>query len=244
MIIEIILLCFVTFFASMIGTLIGFGVSTLMIPVIQFIFSPLQTLLVTGIIHWFNSLWRFLLFRKYINKKLILLFGIPNIIAAFIGAHLIFFAAQSLFGRLLGIFLVMYAVILIVLPFFKIPRNPFVSIIGGILSGLSAGMFGIAGELRGAFLITYDMPPQAYIATLGVIGILVDTTRVAKYLSQQPSLLPSGMLIGLLLAIIISFGGAWFTEQYIIGRVKAENFRIIVSISLIAIGVKLIFFPY
>lgn len=76
--------------AAGIGTMTGFGTSTIMVP-IMLLFYPLpQTLFFVGIIHFFGNVWKLLLFRGGVQWRLILSFGIPGIAATYLGASLLF----------------------------------------------------------------------------------------------------------------------------------------------------------
>lgn len=88
---DILLLALLTVVASAVGTLTGFGTSTIMVPVLV-LFLPLgETLLFVGIIHFFGDIWKMLIFRKGFSKwKLILAFGIPGAAFSFFGATLSF----------------------------------------------------------------------------------------------------------------------------------------------------------
>ena len=79
---EIIFIALLTLLASVIGTLAGFGISTIMVPILLIVFPLPQTLLLVGIIHWFNDIWKMLLFRKGIRWNLFLAFGLPGILQA------------------------------------------------------------------------------------------------------------------------------------------------------------------
>ncbi|MDD2341139.1 MAG: sulfite exporter TauE/SafE family protein, partial [Methanosarcina sp.] len=59
---EITYIALLTLLASLIGTLAGFGISTIMVPVLLIVLPLPQTLLLVGIIHWFNDIWKLLLF--------------------------------------------------------------------------------------------------------------------------------------------------------------------------------------
>ena len=97
---EMVYITILTFIASMVGTMTGFGTSTIMVPVLL-LFSPLsQTLLFVGIIHWFGDIWKILLFKKGLNWKLILGFGIPGIIASCIGASLTFQISEKILMKM------------------------------------------------------------------------------------------------------------------------------------------------
>ena len=64
---ELILLSLLAVIASGVGTLTGFGTSTIMLPVLLFFFPLPVTLLFAGIVHWFGDIWKMLFFRSGIN---------------------------------------------------------------------------------------------------------------------------------------------------------------------------------
>ncbi len=68
---EIPLILFVVIIASGIGTMTGFGTSTIMVPVLLLYPVP-QTLFFVGIVHFFGNVWKLLLFRKGVQWRLIL----------------------------------------------------------------------------------------------------------------------------------------------------------------------------
>ena len=68
---EIPLIAVVVIIAAGVGTLTGFGTSTIMVP-IMLLFYPLpQTLFFVAIIHFCGNIWKLLLFRKGISWRLI-----------------------------------------------------------------------------------------------------------------------------------------------------------------------------
>src|SRR3989339_2256228 len=85
---EIIYIALLTLIASSIGTITGFGTSTIMIPVLVIFFPPVEAIFLVAIIHWFGDVWKVSLFRKGFNLKLIALFGIIGLITSYFGASL------------------------------------------------------------------------------------------------------------------------------------------------------------
>jgi len=109
---EILTIVLFTFVASVVGTATSFGTSTFMIPVLGFFYPLNIALLFSGIIHWFGNIWRMLFFRSGKQWKLILTFGIPGIIASYLGAQLVPDISEVFLSRLLGIFFVLYVIFL------------------------------------------------------------------------------------------------------------------------------------
>ncbi len=238
---EILYIALLTIFASAIGAITGFGTSTIMIPVLLLFFPFPQTLLLVGIIHWFSDLWKIILFKEGLNKKLIIYFGVPGIFASLLGALLVFEAPEKSLFQALGIILIIYAFFTILNPEFKIKQNKFSTASGGLLSGIIAGVFGMGGTVRGAFLSAINLPKTTYLATGGFIGIIIDSSRIIAYLAGGINLKPS-LLAGLLLFIPASFIGSKIAQK-IVNFVPQQYFRAIIILFLFAIGCKLIFFP-
>ncbi|MFP4169230.1 MAG: TSUP family transporter, partial [Desulfonatronovibrionaceae bacterium] len=102
------LICLLTLTASGIGTATGFGTSTVMIPVmIMFLPFP-AALLFVGVIHLFGDIWKVILFRRGLDWKLLLAFGLSGIAASFAGASLSLHFQQLPLKRILGGFLLLY----------------------------------------------------------------------------------------------------------------------------------------
>ncbi len=238
---EIVLIVLVVVIASSIGTLTGFGTSTIMVPIMLSFYPVTQTLLFVGIIHWFGNLWKLVLFRKGFQWKLILSFGIPGIAATYLGASLVFDISTALLSRILGSFLIIYVIYLFAKSSFKIKQSLLAGACGGALSGFFAGLFGIGGAIRGLFLTSFDLPKAVYIATAGAIALTIDTTRLATYIKNDARL-PQLLLWGLLIFIPASFLGARIAKSAV-DKIPQEHFRKVVAVFLLLMGIKLLIFP-
>lgn len=238
---EIFYIGLLTVFASIVGTMTGFGTSTIMVPVLALFLPPIEAIFLVAIIHWFGDLWKITIFRSGINLKLIALFSASGILTSFVGAYITLGADQDILLRVLGSLTSLYAIFLFVEKKFRIPANAGTALGGGALSGFFAGMFGVGGTIRGAFLSAFDLPKAVYIATAGAIGIIVDSTRIVAYFTGGATL-PYYLWYGLFLFIPLSFLGANIAKK-IIDRIPQEKFRFVISIFLLLVGLKLFIFP-
>lgn len=238
---EILYIAFLTLVSSTIGTITGFGTSTLMIPVLVIFLPPVEAIFLVAIVHWFGDVWKVSLFRKGFNFKLIALFGIIGLATSYLGAFVSLGADQSVLLQILGAFLVVYALFLIYQSKFKIPATNTAALSGGALSGFFAGMFGIGGAVRGMFLSAFDLPKAVYIATAGAIGLLVDSTRIITYFTGGATL-PERLWWSLLILIPVSFVGAEIAKK-VVDRIPQNRFRIVVAVFLLGVGVKLLIWP-
>lgn len=230
-----------TLLASVVGTFTGFGISTIMMPVLL-IFLPLpQTLLLVGIIHWFGDVWKMLFFRHGIRWRLLVWFGIPGVIASFMGASLSLTIPHDLLSRALGIFLVVYVAYLYLHPAFRLGQSMPVAAAGGASSGFFAGIFGIGGEIRTVFLSAFNLEKAVYLATAGAIALVIDSSRLITYMAGG-TILPQPLLYGLLAFIPASLVGAVLGRE-IVNKVPQERFRAAISIFILLLGAKLALFP-
>lgn len=178
---EIVYIALLTLVTGVISTIAGFGISTIMVPVLLFFFPVVETLFLVGIIHWFGNIWKLVLFKEGIRKDFIFIFGVPGAIAAFIGARLVFTLSEVLLVQIIGLFLIVYSVFLLINPSFKIRANKQVTFAAGALSGFLAGLLGVGGAVRSAFLAAFNLPKAVFIASNGLLGFAIDSSRLFGY---------------------------------------------------------------
>ena len=235
---QVILFCLLTLFASGIGTATGFGTSTVMIPVMA-LFVPLPlALLFVGIIHLCGDIWKVLLFKRGLDWILILGFGLSGIVASFLGASLSLHAQMLPLKRFLGAFLILYVVYLFLKREWALPKTHSTAVCGGLLSGMFAGLFGVGGAVRGAFLSTFNLPKEVYIFTSGLIALFIDVTRVSRYI-WGGTRLQQDLMLALILSIPVSFVGAYIAKRFL-DRLPQKLFRIFVGVFLALVGAKLL----
>ncbi|AKB37087.1 hypothetical protein MSSAC_2497 [Methanosarcina siciliae C2J] len=238
---ETIFIALLTLLASVIGTLAGFGISTIMVPILLMVFPLPQTLLLVGIIHWFNDIWKMILFRKGIRWKLFLTFGLPGIFTSFIGSSLSLRISQEVLSRALGLFLLAYVLFITFNRTFKLSQRLSVAMSGGALTGFFAGIFGIGGEINAVVLSTFNLEKAAYIATAGAISFMIDSTRIATYIKGGIELDPV-ILSGFLIFIPASLIGAMIGKKGV-EKIPQGKFRNFVAVFILLLGLKLVLFP-
>lgn len=230
-----------TLLASGLGTATGFGTSTVMVPILILFFPLPVTLLFVGIIHLCGDIWKIILFRTGFDWRLILGFGLSGIIASFLGASLSLQTSSLPLKQLLGIFLICYTLYLFLKRRWVVPKTNNTVVCGGLLSGFFAGLFGVGGAIRGAFLTAFDLPKEVYIMTSGIIALFIDITRVTRYLTGGITL-NQELLYTLLVCIPLSFTGAFIAKKFM-ERIPQKSFRLFVGIFIGLVGIKLILLP-
>lgn len=225
--------------AAVAATIAGFGSSTLLIPV-AFLFMDIKTaVFVVAVFHLFNNVFKIRLFWKSIDFKIFLLFGIPSILMAFTGALLISIIPLDVVKIILGVFLIGYAVYSFIKPTFGIKKSKPTAIVGGSFSGFLAGLIGLGGAIRGAFLTAFNLPKEIYVATSAMIAVVIDMTRIPTYLITKTVQDHSYYILLPFLCVIAYFGVR--TGKGLLQKINQDTFRRIVSAALFAVGVKILF---
>ncbi len=234
-----ILFLIASFGAAVAATIAGFGSSILLIPV-AILFMDIKTaVFVVAVFHLFNNLFKIRLFWKSIDFKIFLLFGIPSILMAFTGAMLISRIPLDVIKNILAAFLIIYAIYSFIKPEFGLKKSKPTAIIGGTLSGFLAGLIGLGGAIRGAFLTAFNLPKEIYVATSAMIAVVIDTTRVPTYLITKTVQDNSYYVLLPFLCVTAYFGVR--TGKVFLQRIKQDTFRRIVSLALFAAGVEILF---
>jgi uncharacterized membrane protein YfcA len=228
-----------SFGAAVAATIAGFGSSILLIPV-AILFMDIKTaVFVVAVFHLFNNVFKIRLFWKSIDFKIFLLFGIPSILMAFSGAMLISRVPLGDVKTVLGAFLILYAVYSFINPKFGMKQSRPTAIIGGSLSGFLAGLIGLGGAIRGAFLTAFNLPKEIYVATSAMIAVVIDTTRIPTYLLTETVQDDSYYVLLPFLCLMAYFGVR--TGKVLLQKINQVAFRRIVSLALFAAGVKILY---
>lgn len=237
---EIALITLLALLGGLIGTLTGFGSSTIMVPVLLFFYPLPETLLIAGIVHWFNNFWKIGLFWSGLNWRLILLFGVPGIVFTWIGASLVFQADEALLTRALGFALILYTLFVCFNHTFRLPKHGAVAVVGGALSGFTAGIFGVGGAIRSAFLSAFNLPKAVYLSTAGAIGVIIDSGRVAQYLLEGTTVrsIPWWSLPIFIAASLVGALGA----KELVAHISQQRFRLMVMAFLFVVAIRYAFF--
>ncbi len=217
------------FIGSSLTLVSGFGLGTLLMPVMAIFFPIDIAILLTAWVHLANNLIKFGFYYKSISWKIIFRFAPTAIIGAWLGAHLLdqlkhwnsaivfenLHIQTSTFQLSLGFLLGLFAIIewFPESKRFTFPLSwlPF----GGMLSGFFGGLSGHQGALRSAFLIRANLTKEVLIGTGIVIATCIDITRISQYFNAQNTnmLAENKWLLGG--AIISAFLGVYLTQQWI-----------------------------
>ncbi len=251
---EIVIISVVAFFTAILTFFSGFGLGTILMPVFALFFPVDIAVALTGVVHFSNNLFKIVLVGKGADKKVLLRFGIPAVVASFIGAWLLLkitvlpsLFQYELYGKsfeatpvkmVIAILLMGFSVMEVVPRFQKLQFGGNKLILGGVLSGFFGGLAGIQGALRSAFLIKSCLSKDAFIATGVVIACFVDFTRLSVYASRFSSsnLHENSTLI--IFATLSAISGA-FIGSRLLKKITLRLIQLIVAGMLFTISIAL-----
>lgn len=167
--------------AELFGTVGGFGSSVFFVPIANFYFDFESVLGLTAIYHLSSNLSKIVLFKKGLDKKLLVNIGIPSVIFVVIGGLFTKFFNNSYLELILGVFLFVFALLFLIKKEIVINPNRRNAIIGGGFSGFSAGLLGTGGAIRGLTMAAFNLEKSVFIATSAFIDFLIDFSRTFVY---------------------------------------------------------------
>jgi uncharacterized protein len=211
--------------AEIIGTVSGFGSSILFVPLATLFFDFKHVLGITAVFHVFSNLAKILLFRKGIDKNIVLKLGVPAVIFVIIGALLTAYIPSEEMNLIMNLMLIILALYLIFNFNKKVNQSNTNLYTGGAISGFLAGLIGTGGAIRGITLAAFNLPKDVFIATSAIIDMGVDLSRAIVYISNGYFTRQFIVLIPFL--IIISFLGS-FLGKVILKYTSEKVFRYIV----------------
>lgn len=194
---EYLFIALVSFFVAILTFFSGFGLGTILTPVFMIFFPVQLAIALTGVVHFFNNIFKLFLVGNRADKGVFISFGIPAILAALLGSWFMiqFELKEPLFSYHIGNqeyhiypFKLVVAVLLMIfalmdlLPYFnKLEFGPSKLPLGGFLSGFFGGLTGNQGALRSAFLVKAGLTKEAFIGTTVLVSTCVDLTRLSMY---------------------------------------------------------------
>jgi uncharacterized membrane protein YfcA len=223
--------------AEIIGTMAGFGSSTIFLPLALFFVDFKTAIILVAIFHLFGNLGRITFFRQGFDKKIIFQFGVPSVLLSLLGAFLVGVLPQSILKLILGIFLIVTSGSFLVKPGLKLPANTGTYVAGGSVTGFITALVGTGGALRATLLQGFNIEKVKYIATAATIALATDVTRIPVYLSQ--GFLAEQYYLYLPVLFGIALAGS-FIGRKIVRRINQELFRKMVLVAIILVSIKFI----
>ena len=227
----------VSFLAGATSSVAGFGIGTILTPLLGFGIGVRLAVAAASIPHFVGNGVRLWTLRHRVDKQVLKSFGLMSGAGALAGALL--HAVASLPTLKFGM-----AALLIIAGGLgvggytdRVRMGPRGAWLGGALSGFLGGFVGNQGGIRAAAMLALDVRKEVFVATAVAIALVVDGARLPIYavttgrelLGAWPIVLiaSSGVLAGTLMG------------KFLLGWIPEGVFRRIVSALLVALGIAI-----
>src|SRR3989304_351691 len=129
---EIIVISLAAFLVAILTFFSGFGLGTILTPVFMIFFPVDLAIGLTGIVHFFNNIFKLILVGRNADKAVLLRFGVPEVIAAILGSWLLMnisvaepLFSYSMFGKTFEVFPVKFIISILLIIFASIDLIPY-----------------------------------------------------------------------------------------------------------------------
>jgi uncharacterized membrane protein YfcA len=224
--------------AGAIASVVGFGIASLLTPLVAIRAGTQLAVAAVSIPHAFATALRFWRLRAHVDRGVLVRFGIASAAGGLAGALLHSYANNRILAIVFGALLLFVAISELT---GLAPRMRFgghLAWIAGAISGLFGGLVGNQGGIRSAALLSFDLDRRAFVATATAIGLVVDCARMPVYFATQAAAIariwPLVLIasLGTLLGTVIGVR--------VLRRIPERAFRRIVAVILLALGAYMI----
>lgn len=252
---ELFIVCIAALLASALTLFSGFGLGTLLMPVVALFFPLDLAIAMTAMVHLANNLFKIGLLGRKVDRSVLLKFGLPAIAAAFAGAALLIYLGEmkplyeyhafgsarqvSVLKLVIGILIISFVVLELSPTFSKTALDRQWLPLGGVVSGFFGGLSGHQGAFRSMFLVKAGLEKEAFVATGVVLAVMVDLSRLVIYgadISGYGEAVEWSLVI---VASVSAFIGAYAGAK-VLKKITLQSVQLVVSGLLIVVGVGII----
>ena len=232
---EMVVLAFLgCFLAAALTVPAGFGLSTMLTPVVLLMMGPHEAVAVVAVVHGAHNAGKFVALRESVDLSAFRHYGVWLVAGSIIGALRQNQVPQDPLLAVIGVFLVLLPILTLSESWtgYRIPEAN--DRVGGFGSGFMGGLSGHQGALRAMFLTRRLSDKMTYAATASVLALCVDLSRIPVYLFFRPDeivehlQLTSILVVAALLGVRV--GKRWLETM------KSELIRKIVMSGIVASG--------
>jgi len=252
--VEIVVISIAALFASTLTLFSGFGLGTLLMPIVAIFFPVEIAIAITAMVHLANNLFKVALLGKKASRPVLLSFGIPAVVSAFLGALVLgrlsivpSIFEYSAFGNQIQVSSLKLVVGMLILVFVALELAPKFSSIalnkkylpyGGMVSGFFGGLSGHQGAFRSMFLLKVGLSKEEFVATGVMLAVMVDTSRMLIYGWEMSGQHHSIEWLLVIAASISAFVGAYLGSK-LLKKITIRSIQVVVSVLLVVISLGL-----
>ena len=224
--------------AGAIASVAGFGIGSLLTPVLSVSVGTRLAVALVSIPHLVGTALRLWRLRAHLDRRVLLGFGIASAAGGLVGAFFFSRAGSPTLALVFGLLLLLAGTSELTGLARRVElRGPAAWVAGGV-SGLFGGMVGNQGGIRSAALLGFHLPRHAFVATATAIALLVDLARMPVYFAVEGRAIVAEWPL-LVLAVAGVVAGTLAGER-VLTRIPEAIFRRVVAALIIGLGVYMV----
>jgi uncharacterized membrane protein YfcA len=217
-----------------IAAVTGFGIGSLLTPTLALETGTKLAVAAISIPHLVGTAQRFWLLRNYVDRRILLGFGIASAAGGLAGALAHASSSSRALSLVFGIVVTVAGISELTGWMRRVRWGRRAAWAAGGLSGLLGGMVGNQGGIRTAALLGFDVPKEAFVATSTAIGLFVDGARMPVYLATEWRDIARIWPLVLTATVAVVVGTALGAP--VLGRLPQQMFRRVIAVVLIILG--------
>jgi uncharacterized protein len=225
-------------FAGVVASVVAFGIGSILTPVFALEVSTTVAVAAVSIPHLVGSSLRLWALREYVDWKVLRDFGAWSGLGGLLGALMQSVLANRALTVLFGVVVAWGGLAGLLRLAEKSPIKGRRALVAGAVSGLLGGLVGNQGGIRTAAMLGFDVDRDAFVASATAVAVAVDVARVPVYLiTTGNEILETAGMVALATAGVVvgTIGGLRWLRT-----LEGRSFRIIVSLTVMALGVYMI----
>jgi uncharacterized membrane protein YfcA len=229
------LIAAVSFLEGAIAAVTGFGIGSVLTPVLQTRYDIRLAVAAVSIPHVIATAVRFWKLRHDVDMRVLKTFGVMSAVGGLTGAILQRSAPVSALTLVFASLLTFVGIAELTGLSARMRLGRRTGWIAGVLSGALGGLVGNQGGIRSAGLLGYDLAPIRFVATATAAGLIVDGARVPVYVATQAAELRP--LTQLLMIASVGAVVGTFVGSRVIKAMEPPTFRKVVGALILLLGV-------
>ena len=228
----------VAFIAGAVAAVTGFGIGSLLTPVLALSVDTRVAVAAVSIPHLIGTAVRMGLLKGGIDGRVMWSFGLTSAAGGLAGAALSSVATNRWLNVVFGVLLLFAATSEMTGLATRMRFRGGVAWLAGALSGLLGGLVGNQGGIRSAALLGFDLSKEKFVGTATAIALFVDGARVPVYVANHGDELQT-LWRWIVLATVGAIVGTILGSRVLV-RVPDSWFRRILAAILAILGVVML----
>src|SRR5213593_229712 len=221
--------------AGAIAAVAGFGVGSLLTPLLALQVGTKTAVAAVSVPHVTGTAVRLWLLRVDVDRALLWRFGLTSAAGGLVGALLHEAASSRALAMIFGTLLVVAGVSEITGYARRWRFHGSVAWVAGAASGLFGGLVGNQGGIRSAAMLGFDVPKERFVATATASALFVDVARMPVYVVVERQEVAAIWYLVLLATIGVVAGT--LAGERLLARVPEPRFRQVVGTIILLLGI-------